>query len=107
MSTNGVRNGTPLTGDWLCRTCTHATIQKGYSESEEQFSCAYGFWKIPRALPFKVRECSGYEDRRLSEYEDMETIAWSLTSKSAGRRSGFVTQSANGEADDQNTTKTS
>jgi hypothetical protein len=90
MSTNGVRNGTPLTGDWLCRTCTHALIQKGYSESEEQFSCAYGYWKVPRPLPFKVRDCSGYEDRRLSDYEDMEPIAWSLTSKSAGRQPGFV-----------------
>ena len=92
MRAQGVRNGTPLTGDWLCRTCTHALIQKGYSESEEQVSCAYGYWEMPRLLPFKVRECSGYEDCRLSKYQGMAEIAWPLISKSAGRQPGFVTE---------------
>jgi hypothetical protein len=90
MSTNGVRNGTSLAGDWLCRSCSHALIQKGYSESEEQVSCAYGYWEIPRPLPFKVRECSGYADQRLSGYSGMEEIAWSLRSMSAGRQPGFI-----------------
>ncbi|HET7841270.1 MAG TPA: hypothetical protein VFM21_06680 [Terriglobia bacterium] len=90
MSTNGARNGPPLAGDWLCRTCSHALIQKGYSDSEEQVSCAYGYWEIPRPLPFKIRECSGYEDRRLSGYKGMEEIAWSIRSMSAGRRPGFI-----------------
>ncbi len=90
MNTNGARNSAPLAGDWLCRTCSHALIQKGYSDSEEQVSCAYGYFEMPRLLPFKVRECSGYEDRRLSGYKGMEEIAWTIKSMSARRQSGFI-----------------
>jgi hypothetical protein len=31
-----------------------------------------------------------YEDKRLPDVEDLEEIAWPLTSKSAGHRAGFV-----------------
>jgi len=92
MSTRGVQNGTPLMGDWLCRTCSFAQIQKGYAESEELIHCTYRSWgSPPRRVPFKIRECSAYADRRRSDLERMEKTAWILVTKQAGRSIGFVT----------------
>jgi hypothetical protein len=92
MSTRGVQNGTPVTGDWLCRTCSFAHIQKGYAESEEMIHCTYRSWAgRPRRVPFKIRECSAYADSRLPDLDGMEKIAWILLTKQAGRGVGFVT----------------
>jgi len=44
-----------------------------------------------RRVPFRVRECSAYADRRLPTLYSMEKIAWVLLTKSAGRSIGFVT----------------
>jgi len=92
MGTRGVQNGTPLTGDWLCRTCSFAQIQKGYAESEELILCTYQAWSGgPRPIPFKIRECSVYADRRRADLDGMEKTAWILLTKQAGRSVGFVT----------------
>ncbi len=42
-------------------------------------------------VPFKVRECSAYDDRSVPNLYSMEKIAWVLLTKSAGRSIGFVT----------------
>ena len=92
MSTRGVQNGTPVTGDWLCRTCSYAQIQKGYAASEELITCMYRSWSgRPRPIPFKIWECSAYADRRLPSLDGMEKTAWILLTKQAGRSIGFVT----------------
>lgn len=91
MSTRGVQNGTPVTGDWLCRTCSFAHIQKGYAESEELIHCTFCRWEQPQLVPFKIRECSAYADRRHANLSGMEKIAWILLTKQAGRGVGFVT----------------
>ena len=45
----------------------------------------------PTRVPFSVRQCSMYEDKRLPEFCQMEKIAWEIRTKSAGSVAGFVT----------------
>lgn len=93
MSTRNVQNGTPVSGDWLCRTCTYAHIQRGDAESQEAFFCAFRGLGRPRRLEFKVRQCNSYQDAQHPSLYHMEKTAWILVTKQAGRTVGFVTQS--------------
>lgn len=88
MSLRRVYGGTPVGNESRCETCTHARIIQGYAESEQIVFCN-SLWD-PIRIPFKVRQCSSYEDKRLPDVDDLEEIAWPLVSKSAGRSAGFV-----------------
>ncbi len=90
-------------GDWLCRTCSHAHIQKGYAESEELIQCAHFCYDSPQPLPFKIRECSLYADKRRSDLEGMEKTAWMLFTPKGGRDVGFVKVKELKEAGDGDT----
>lgn len=83
-----IKDGTPLNAEILCRTCTYAQVIKGFSASHEMFYCDYGYPK--HRLPFPVRECTHYEDKRLANKKEMEEIAWFLTTRKSGRSVGFV-----------------
>ena len=89
MDYRKVYGGTPKAGESLCLTCIWARIIRGYAESEVITLCGR-FWTLPVRVPFKVSQCTEYADRRLPDVEDMEEIAWSLRSKSAGRKAGFL-----------------
>jgi hypothetical protein len=88
MSLRKVYGGTPVDGESRCDTCAHGQIIQGYAESERIAFCTK-LWDAVR-IPFKVRQCSGYEDRRLPDFDEMKEIAWQLSSKSAGHEAGFV-----------------
>ena len=88
MSLRKIYGGTPVGNESRCDTCTHARIIQGYAESEKIVFCN-SLWD-PIRLPFSVRQCSAYEDKRLPDIEDLEEIAWQLRSKSAGKRAGFI-----------------
>lgn len=88
MSIRKVYGGTPVGNESRCDTCTHARIIQGYAESEKIVFCN-SLWD-PIRIPFSVRQCSAYEDKRLPDIEDLEEIAWRLRTKSAGARAGFV-----------------
>ena len=88
MDLRKVYGGTPAGTQSRCDTCVYARIIRGYGESEKITICDRIFQ--PLHIPFKVMECSDYVDRRLPCIEDMEEIAWSLRSKSAGHKAGFV-----------------
>ena len=88
MDLRKVYGGTPVGQDSKCDTCVYARIIRGYSESEKITICDRIF--EPIRIPFRVRECSDYLDRRLPCVEDLEDIAWVLRSKSAGKRAGFI-----------------
>src|SRR5262245_18760657 len=45
----------------------------------------------PIRIPFKVMQCTDYEDRRLPGFDNMKEIAWQIRTKSAGNIAGFVT----------------
>lgn len=88
MDLRKVYGGTPVGQNSKCDTCVYARIIRGYSESEKITICDRIFEPIP--IPFRVRDCSDYMDKRLPCVEDLEDIAWVLRSKSAGSRAGFI-----------------
>lgn len=88
MDLRKVYGGTPIGQDSKCDTCVYARIIRGYSESEKITICDRIF--EPIHIPFRVRDCSDYLDRRLPCVEDLEDIAWVLRSKSAGKNAGFI-----------------
>jgi hypothetical protein len=88
MDLRKIYGGTPVGQVSQCDTCVYARIIRGYSESEKITLCDRIFQAVH--IPFRVRECSDYVDKRLPCIEDLEEIAWQLRSKSAGKRAGFV-----------------
>ncbi|HXA84691.1 MAG TPA: hypothetical protein VNZ47_06425 [Candidatus Dormibacteraeota bacterium] len=88
MSLRRVYGGTPVGSESRCDTCTHARIIQGYAESEKIVYCN-SLWD-PIRIPFNVRQCSAYEDKRLPDIDDLKEIAWQIRSKSAGSVAGFV-----------------
>jgi len=89
MSFRKVYGGTPAGSESRCDTCAHARIIQGYAESERIVFCDAAY--PPIRVPFRVRQCSMYEDSRLPDFDDMKEIAWQIRSKSAGNTAGFVT----------------
>jgi len=83
-----VIGGSPEGSDSLCKTCTRGHVIKGSRASEELVFCR--FFYIEREIHFPVRECTFYEDRRLASQEDMEEIAWRLTTIKPTRHVGFA-----------------
>jgi hypothetical protein len=57
----------------LCGTCRHLSIIRGANQREEIRRCnQFG------RLPFRVTECSGYEDQRVPPIYQLEGHAWRL-----------------------------
>lgn len=84
-----VKGGTVADGASLCATCSYGLVRRGYGTAEEDVICHVA---TPAGrVPFKVRECTEYEDRRIPSLYSMEKVAWILLTKSAGRSVGFVT----------------
>ncbi len=90
--------GTPVGTESLCKTCTYGRIVKGYSMLERIFICDR--YLEPIRIPFKVRECSDYLDKRLPDIEDMKKMAYILQERRTGHRTGFVKLSELRELDD-------
>lgn len=88
MSLRKVCGGTPVGNESRCVTCSNARIIEGYAESERLVFCDAMY--PPTRVPFNVRQCSMYEDKRLPDFCQMEKIAWEIRSKNAGAVSGFV-----------------
>lgn len=89
MSLRKVYGGTPIGNESRCTTCVNARIIEGYAESERLVFCD-AMYPTTR-IPFNVRQCSMYEDRRLPDFEEMKELAWQIRSKNAGSVAGFVT----------------
>ena len=83
-----VRNGTAVGRESLCRTCRHAHIQLGYSESEEEVRCGYHY-EAPRLVLFAVRECSDYLSKLVPTLREMEEMAFVIDLKKGNPRAGF------------------
>jgi len=89
MSTIRIERGTTRASESLCDSCYWAQIQKRYAESEEIVLCA--FLRPARVVPFKVKQCTDYNDKRIPSKQDMEDIAWIIRTKDVNRRFGFST----------------
>ena len=82
-----VKNGTAVGSQSRCESCVHSHILQGFRESEEVTYCYYATLMV---VPFKVRECSSYEDKARPTWEQMKDLAIEVrpapTLKSAGFR---------------------
>jgi hypothetical protein len=85
-----IKNGKPQTSDSLCNSCYWAHIQRGFAESEETILCA--FLTPARLVPFKVQQCTDYNDKRVPSKRDMEEIAWIIRTKDVNRQVGFINE---------------
>lgn len=74
MAKIAVKNGTPMHGESLCKTCTHGHWQKGFRESEEIVFCNWAFDAF-RRVTFAVAECSHFTDTRIPSMDAMEDMA--------------------------------
>lgn len=83
-----VRNGTAVGQESLCRTCRHAHIQLGYSESEEEIRCGY-FYDQPRLVPFAVNQCSDYLSKLVPTLYEMQKMAFIIDVRKGNPRAGF------------------
>ncbi len=99
MDLRKVYGGTAIGQDSRCDSCVYARVIRGYSESERITLCDRLYEAI--RVPFKVRECSDYIDKRLPRIEYLEDIAWVIRSKSAGHRAGFNPGAASEPGDDE------
>ncbi len=90
MVTIQVKGGAAKEGtSSLCVTCSWGVARKGYRMAEEEVFCR--FVDPNGRVPFVVRECSAFQDRRVPTLYFMEKTAWVLLTKSAARSIGFVT----------------
>src|SRR2546425_11179726 len=83
-----IRTGKPQLTESLCNSCYWAHIQRGFAESEEVILCA--FLRPARLVPFKVSQCTDYNDKRVPSRSDMEEIAWIIRTKDVNRNVGFA-----------------
>jgi len=99
MSRTFVRNGTPVGTCSKCDSCNNAHIIRGYRESEVLVFCNYTY-EQPIAVPFKVYECSNYQDKNRPGWEQMEKLAITVNPSSTLKPAGFRT-AANEKRDEQ------
>ena len=90
MTVIRIKSGTPYGSESLCNSCYWAHIQRGFAESEEVILCA--FLRQPHAVPFKVSQCTDYNDKRVPSKADMEEIAWIIRTKGVNRQVGFASE---------------
>jgi hypothetical protein len=85
-----IRNGRPQGTESLCNSCYWAHIQRGFADSEEIILCV--FLRPARLVPFKVSQCTDYNDKRVPSKSDMEEIAWIIRTKDVNRPVGFASE---------------
>lgn len=83
-----IRNGRSQGSESLCYSCYWAHIQRGFAESEEVILCA--FLRPARIVPFKISQCTDYNDKRIPSKSEMEEIAWIIRTKDVNRQLGFA-----------------
>ena len=83
-----MKNAAPCYGPSLCETCVHGHVEKGYRESEVRTFCEATY--RTHAVRFRVRECSGYTERKRQTLKQMEDIAWLLQPRGPKRTAGFA-----------------
>ena len=74
--------------DTLCVTCRYGYIIQGHRLRDRIVRCS----RLIRdnRVPFSVKSCSDYSDRRRASLSDMREIAWLLRTDGHRRPVGFV-----------------
>lgn len=89
MATINVKTGTAVGAESLCARCTYGHRLKGFRESEELLFCNY-VWEVPRRLPFKVAECTGFAERNTLTMYQMQQMALLINPVSGAKSAGFT-----------------
>ena len=82
------KNGTPCYGPSLCETCVHGHVEKGFRETEVRTFCEVTY--PAHEVRFRVRDCSGYTEKKRQTLKQMEEIAWLLAPRASKRTAGFA-----------------
>ncbi len=61
----------------------------GYRETEAIAYCTYVFSQVI-LVPFKVRDCSSYEDKGQPSWEQMKELALPIKETTTAKRTGFT-----------------
>jgi hypothetical protein len=75
-----------LSNPSLCRSCTRGMQIQGAADSQEVNYCR----SLEKAIRWHVTKCSGYNDKRLPDINDLKQIAWDIIDK-GGKKIGFRT----------------
>jgi hypothetical protein len=86
-----IKNGTPVFGESLCDRCSKSHIERGFRETEKVVYCEATCYA--HLVPFPVRDCSDYVEKRRQTLTQMEEIAWILSPRGSKRQAGFVSAS--------------
>lgn len=89
-----IRTAAPEGTSPLCHTCKSGLVLRGAALSEEAIFCDYGSPLF--AVPFRVRECSGYTDREQAPLYEMQDAA-KVIEVTLARAAGFRDPQDQGE----------
>lgn len=81
-----VRNGTKPDGPALCASCRSGTTMASGVNNKETTYCRH----IGEFIKMKITQCSEYDDKAKPTLYQMESAAWILYTKRAGRDIGFM-----------------
>jgi hypothetical protein len=84
------KGAAPVASASLCRTCSYSHILSGYRESEMMVVCTATYPDF--AVPFVVRECTGYNDKARPDWDQMEKLAIEVAPISFAKKVGFRSQ---------------
>jgi hypothetical protein len=87
MGKLNVKNGTPVGGTHLCKSCSWGQFVIGYRESDLMVICTNTNPNI--IVPFTVYECSGYNDKHKPTYEQMKKLAVDFQPLRISKTKGF------------------
>jgi hypothetical protein len=82
-----MKGGTPVGSASMCRTCSNAQIMNGYRESEVIVVCKNTYPNV--AVPFTVRECTGFNDKNRPNWKQMQSLAINVAPVRISKRVGF------------------
>jgi hypothetical protein len=88
MSKWKMKNGTPVGSESMCDTCRSALILRGYRDTETIVYCTFSYENM-FAVPFKVRDCSGYCDKTTPTRYEMEGMALIINEATSAKSAGF------------------
>jgi hypothetical protein len=103
MGRGYVKGGMTVGSASLCRTCRSAHILSGYRESEMMVVCTATYPDF--AVPFVVRECTGFTDKAKPDYDEMEKFAINVAPVSFAKKVGFGSQERERDKDGVTTIK--
>ena len=93
-----VRNGTPLDGPSLCESCANGHIAKGYRIAEEIVMCTANSPTV--RVPFRIRECTSYFDKRRECLYEMKKVAWLIEPERGKKTTGFAAPPESSDSDE-------